>query len=416
MTTSEVGADRFAGSQVLDARFKSAGEPGASDTHIGLPQPLGGLTVRHLSSRGSSLLRLRLSRSLLLGLAMFGLVALSACGGDDDDDATAAAPNTEEEAGDAGGDAAWADVIAAAEQEGSVVMYGAKGPPIPDRIMEGFRAAYPEIDIEYIDLGSGDQVERVDQELAAGKLGADFLLNSEVLWQADLVERGVVVGPESFGPSTELWDEEYYKDGLVQLNADPIGIMYNTDLVDEVPTNWDTLVDEKYKGRIGVLDASIATTPVLYWDMIRETMGQEFIDELGELEPQIHGGTTSMAQAVAAGELAWSTFANAYTTLPLQDEGAPVEIAFPEKTIMVQMNGVILKDAPHPNAALVLMDWLMSEEGQMAIDGDGLGYSRIGVEGSLQFDADRLTGITAKYADPAVVDEINKIFDEAFRQ
>lgn len=318
-----------------------------------------------------------------------------------------------------GSSEAWDEVVAAAQEEGSVVVYGAKGPPIPQLVTEGFEDAYG-ISVEYIEISSGDMVERVDQELEADQLGADVLLNSEILWQADLAAAGELVSPDLFGPSKDLWEEQYYADGMVQIAADPTGIIYNTDLVDTVPTDWDSLIDPQYTGRVGVLDASIATALTMYYRMLIDTMGEDYLEDLAALEPQIHGGSSTLSQAVAAGELAWAPFGNAYTTIPLQDEGAPIALAFPESgTSMVLMNAVAMTRASHPNAALLLMDWMMSVEGQTAINGNGKGLSPIDVEGSLDLgglDRESIRTITADDALPENRDAINELFDRLFRQ
>jgi iron(III) transport system substrate-binding protein len=74
-------------------------------------------------------------------------------------------------------------------------------------------------------------------------------------------------------------------------------------------------------------------------------------------------------QALSSGELAAAAFVGS-TVKVEKKAGAPVEWGVPESPWGARYYGTVLKSAPHPNAAQLLADFLVTEEGQKAVSSD----------------------------------------------
>lgn len=62
---------------------------------------------------------------------------------------------------------------------------------------------------------------------------------------------------------------------------------------------------------------------------------------------------------------------------PLKESGAPVELVYLSPTTGVEQYTAVSEGSPHPNAALLFADFLMSEKGQIALN-EGFGISPLG--------------------------------------
>ena len=145
-------------------------------------------------------------------------------------------------------------------------------------------------------------------------------------------------------------------------------LAYNTRKVGaaEVPKTYDDLLDPKWSGRIAVEAADVA-----WFAAVARGMGEEkgiaYFRKLAATKPGIRGGHTLMAELVAAGEIDIALDAHVQGVARLKDKGAPIDWrpiqpAFGQPSSV----GVALR-APHPDAALLLADFILSREGQEII-------------------------------------------------
>ena len=148
------------------------------------------------------------------------------------------------------------------------------------------------------------------------------------------------------------------------------GLAYNTNLVarNEVPISWEDLLQPKWKGKVAVnsITRSVTFTPLWYaWGAERATKFLEGLLANG-LQVRKEGADASVL-LLAAGEFSLVITAAEYQVYEDQQKGIPVEwIALdPLPTTTGGLIGA-LKDAPHPNALRIYVNWLLSEEGQKA--------------------------------------------------
>ena len=141
---------------------------------------------------------------------------------------------------------------------------------------------------------------------------------------------------------------------------------YNTDLVkrEELPATYEDLLQPRWAGRI-----TIEGTDVLWLAAVTKSMGEEkglaFFRKLAAaIKPEIRHGHIHTAQLVASGEVPFFLTAYNNNIETLKSKGAPVEWK-PLQPAFGQAAAVGLsRYAPHPHAALLFTEFVLSKEGQ----------------------------------------------------
>lgn len=308
-------------------------------------------------------------------------LVLGACG----DDETA---DSETRATEPGGETTepadeFAAVVAAGEEEGSVMMYAVIGDASMAVIEQAFEADYPNIDMQWFRASNTEVVARVEAELTAGGL-ADVLQltsdNEDTLGGYDAQGDRLVapVGPSFASPE---WPATQANLGAhFYLYAGVFGWAWNTEQLPDGIDGWDDILSPDLAGgRIALLDPTVAPiVPGCYRGFV-EAVGDDFLDRLAAQDPVIHPAATAIEAAVVSGEVAATMF-SLPRILDQRELGASVEFATPPEGACVTTNeAAILANAPHPNAAQVLADWLVSERGQQVLLSTGLSPVRSGL-------------------------------------
>jgi iron(III) transport system substrate-binding protein len=140
---------------------------------------------------------------------------------------------------------------------------------------------------------------------------------------------------------------------------------WNTNLVKpaEVPSRYEDLLDPRWAGRI-----TIEGTDVSWFAAVTRAMGEQkglaYFRQLAAQKPEIRNGHILTAQLVASGEVPFFLTAYNNNIETLKAKGAPVDWR-PLQPAFGQAAAVgVAKHAPHPHAALLFADFLLSREGQ----------------------------------------------------
>ena len=293
--------------------------------------------------------------------------------------------------------AEWARVVAAAKKEGRVSFYGSTPVQAGQRILAGFKKAHPDIAIDYVRLSSAEMLSRVEQERASGVDGADVWLSAEVLWFQTRDKEGKLLKPN--GPSAADWPQKYWRgQGVVAIGIEPFVMVYNTKMVATAPKRYADLLTPDFKGRIGANELA-ASSVVAWYDWMEKTQDRDYLTKLKALNVKLYAGAVGTSQAIASGEIAATPGTATVTTVkPLMDQGAPINFVRPIPAFGFEYAAAAFGWSKRPNAALVLMDYLMSVEGQTLLYGTGEGASpRTNILGAMPaseiqvFDASQYT-------------------------
>lgn len=256
------------------------------------------------------------------------------------------------------------DVIDGAKKEGEMIWYGGGSSEIDEVINRGFMKKHPFVQAKKFRIQSQRLLVRFEAESNAGKHVADIVRTTD--WYIDIFKKkGLLMRYESperkFYPDDLKDRDGYYTALYMFLHA----MAYNTRMVpkSEVPRSYDELLHPKWKEKLGLEDAAY----VWFVNLLAlkgEKQGFEFMKRLAAQNVNLRSGTTLLANLVVAGEIPLVLDLYAYQVERLKKNGAPINWVAVEPAIAHTVLGGISKNAPHPNAAKLFMDYLLSEEGQ----------------------------------------------------
>jgi iron(III) transport system substrate-binding protein len=147
---------------------------------------------------------------------------------------------------------------------------------------------------------------------------------------------------------------------------------YNTQKVrrDELPMSYDGFLDPKWRGRIGIeaTDSEWMAGVVKNWG---EPRGMDFFRKLGAMKPDVRKGHVLLAQLVATGEIPVGLTMYNANIESLKKKGAPIDFV-PVQPVIARPQGIgVARSAPHPAAALLFVDFVLSPEGQKLYESMG---------------------------------------------
>jgi iron(III) transport system substrate-binding protein len=132
--------------------------------------------------------------------------------------------------------------------------------------------------------------------------------------------------------------------------------------------SYNDLLDPKWKGKIGLRDPRVPGGGLAMWAFLLDLKGEEYIKKLAQQEMFVSRNARQIADALAKGNLAMTMGVGYRDFDAFLDANLPVKHlpTLKEGTYVSGGNGIvgIIKGAPHPNAAKVFFNWLLSREGQ----------------------------------------------------
>jgi iron(III) transport system substrate-binding protein len=163
-------------------------------------------------------------------------------------------------------------------------------------------------------------------------------------------------------------------------------VAFNTSKVkrDEIPKNYAGFVDPKWKGRIGIeaTDAEWMATLIKKWG---EPQGMAYFKKLAEMKPDVRKGHILLAELIAAGEIPVGLTVYNSNAESLKRRGAPIDWV-PVEPVVGRPQGIgVARNAPHPHAALLFVDFVLSPQGQELLNSMG----RVPVSSKVKTDLNR---------------------------
>ncbi|WP_280415963.1 ABC transporter substrate-binding protein [Nocardia carnea] len=263
----------------------------------------------------------------------------------------------------------WDEVIAAAESEGSVLLYSSQKPANLERLEKAFETAYPRIDLEFVRGTDADINPRVETENRTGRGTADVHMLTDATWISNAAQSGnystELVGPNVRAPEYRP-ESSVLENRFALSSAAVFALGWNTEAVPGGLASPRDILDPKYTGKIGIVNPTGIASYVDLYRYYADTYGADYWERMAELKPRIYPSALGIAQALTSGEIAVTP-----SVQPLVTEvaaGAPVDWALPPQPWGTPWYSHVVSVAPHPNAAQVLVDFLATREGQTALN------------------------------------------------
>ena len=254
--------------------------------------------------------------------------------------------------------------VEAARKEGKVVLYTANvGVRFHYDIAAAFQKRYG-IPVEILEARASELRERIRTEQAAGRSIGDVSHNGATTTALQLKDGAFQAHGSLPGLSGML--PQFKSDGIrIPLFAIVYGMLVNTRLVPagSEPRSWNDLLDPKWKGRIISDDLRALGGGSVLFFVTHDAFGRGFHEKLAQQNLIFTRDIRDAERRVARGEAAiWIPFT--FSNYP-QIRGLPVKPIVPsEGATYIMYEVAMLKNAPHPNAARLLMNYFIEQEAQ----------------------------------------------------
>lgn len=320
------------------------------------------------------------------------------------------------------------EVVEASRDEDRLIVYGNPSPDQWEPVVAAFEEAYPWISVETFDLGGTEAFQRYLSEEATGGDTADVIVNTDGAGWLDLIERGQVVDyvdPEL----ADLPDFAVAAPGVFAMSVDPLIGVFNTEALplDEQPTTLAELaaMAEDLDGRIGTTEIENGQSGLGTFGYV-DARGEEAWDVLEAIGPHAlaESSNGSLLGKLTSGEYV-ASFMTSGSFRELIDATETGEVLnyryFEDATVMPTRGIGVTTAAQSPNAARLLVNFLLSEDGQTVMCDGGFTPYREGVEcrqglAAIQEQVGEDNAIVVGYP-PALVEEgeaLRARWNEAF--
>jgi iron(III) transport system substrate-binding protein len=298
-----------------------------------------------------------LGRSVAIGIAAavaYGIAGISV---------TSGAPTTVAEIANYTGQDRQQILEDGAKREGALMIYttGTQIQPLLDR----FRQKYPYLRIQLPRASSVEVAVKVTQEYAAGVFLVDaFELNADGLILPR--EQGVLAPFTS--PEAVNFEPNAIESGRhwISVRESYTGIGFNTTKISpaEAPRSYEDLLDPKWKGRMAV-SGTLGTAGNWIGAMV-VTHGADFVQKLGRQDIRVYQiAGRALANLMIAGEVALSPTIYQSHVAASRAQGAPLAWNVPGPVPVTDTSAALAAKAPHPHAAMLFIDFLLSREAQL---------------------------------------------------
>ena len=263
-------------------------------------------------------------------------------------------------------------LVAGAKREGQVTFYNSH--TWFRTFVKDFEKKYPFIKVAEWRNDSKNLLQRVTDEAKANRSLVDVV---ETTPEAMGILKRDGLLQEYYSPEARFFPDDVKSKGksgfhYIGDRETYIGLGYNTNLIAqaEAPKTLRDLLNPKLKGKMSLVTSSSGTRWI---GNALDAMGREFVEKLAEQDVRLQDMSgAALSGLVVTGEVPLSpTIFDANVSVHKQ-KGAPIDWRPLEPVVTNVGYSSISVKAPNPHAAMLLLDFIHSKEGQLAIMKGGL--------------------------------------------
>lgn len=255
------------------------------------------------------------------------------------------------------------ELYEAAKREGEITWYsGQYSAESSEAAGRAFNARYPGIRCNVVRSTSQVAFQRLSQDQRAGVAQCDVLSSTNGGHYVQLKRQNRLM---QYRPANA--------DGLLPVlrQADPdnffqssfLGIYlmgHNTSLVSEAeaPKSWTDILDPKWKDRLAVGHPGYSGAIGLWALQMRKMFGNDFLRRFEANKPQVGRSSIDPVTMMTAGERQVGVAVPSASTLFAASRGNPLKLIYPTEGVIAALSpSAIIRNAPHPNAAKLFMEF-----------------------------------------------------------
>jgi iron(III) transport system substrate-binding protein len=288
-------------------------------------------------------------------------------------------------------------LVAEATKEGKLTWYGSVALDRAEVFIKLFNQKYPGIKVDFVFLSEPQVPERVRIEHAAHRSSVDVVLTQSTF--LDIIKPYLAAYQPTqwdnfdprfrFGSLAEGWTALAFE-VLIET------IAWRSDRISaaEAPKTLDDVANPKWKGRVGttiLLERFIDSMVGMYG----EAEAMRKLKALAALDNRMYRNYAALANGLVLGEvdLTWEFLS--HRTARLKAERAPIDFNYQEGPALGLPNTIAaVKEAPHPHAAALFMEFASRPEVLEAMDKAEGGRVFGNMKGKYTVDVSRIQGLT----------------------
>lgn len=256
-------------------------------------------------------------------------------------------------------------LIEGAKKEGEVMLYSSSGLEEVRAVTKLYGQKYPFVKVRFLRKGGGELFNVAVMEFRAQKNLADVYWAGHSTIGPALKVRGMLsryLSPERAAVPDDYKDREGY---WTATRTSVAIFAYQAKKVpaEKVPKTYPDLLDPFWRGKL-----TVDTNPGRFTQLAVQQMGwegaEQYLRKLAQQELRIHRGRTARLQLILGGEVLGALDINADNIVALQKEGAPLEYALMNPSLLSLTSVAMPQRPPHPHTAALFYDLLLSKEGQ----------------------------------------------------
>ncbi|MBF7981019.1 MULTISPECIES: ABC transporter substrate-binding protein [Rahnella] len=261
---------------------------------------------------------------------------------------------------------------AAETASGKLVIYTSQAPEIAQQTVDAFKAAYPDVQVEWTRNGTTQLMNVLQTEMMAGDVKADVLLVADSINLGALKKDGKLMAyPDA--PVSNISPDFYDKDKTwfgTKIIATVIA--YNTKNAKPVDS-WMALTDAQNKGQVAVPSPLYSGAALYHLHTAINTpdIGWAFYQKLAANGITPEGGNGPALKAVASGMAKYGVITDA-DIIRAKKQGSPIDLVYPkEGASFVTEPVAILSGAHNVPAAKAFVNFMLSPQGQQLVAKQG---------------------------------------------
>lgn len=280
--------------------------------------------------------------------------------------------------------ASYINLIEKSKKESGIIIYSVLGSDSWQPVIDAFNAHFPWIQVTIVELGANEVFERYSAEPEAEDRTADLIVSTSPDGWLNFANTGQIA---PYISEEDLFVPPWARlaPGVYTFASDPMVIVYNKDFLPNPPHSMADLAKliesdpQKLNGKITSYDAAQNSTGLAinwFWTSVKGDLSWNILALIGRTKPILKTSASSMVSSVLSGDTPIGYFVSPVAFLPLLDQQPNLGWSFitDGQPILMRSIAVTTKSAS-PNSAKLLVDFLLSQEGQLSLsEGDMTPY------------------------------------------
>lgn len=270
----------------------------------------------------------------------------------------------------------WGRLIDAAKKEKRLALRGDAPPLVRDAIVEAVKGKFG-IEVEVVSGRGGEVVAKLLQERKAGIFDGDVYIGGATTPTLLLKPNGLLQPLDEVLSLPEVVDEKMWRGGIYLDKAHMIAagfgavqppIFVNSEQVKKGEIkSLDDLLDPRWKGKVAINDPTVTGVGKFTTQFITMLKGEAFVRQLVEQKPTVIRDQRQLTEWVARGKFPLAIGGEPTIIKEFVKAGAPLAYVVPsDGSFITTGTGCVglIDRAPHPNAARLFVNWILTREGQ----------------------------------------------------